>query len=261
MSQLPSRPPARRPVQRTVIVQRPVSPPPPPPPPPPKRAAGPFIAAILSLGCIASALILAMALRDFGGSLTGSFGSLLGAANPANIVRTAMPAATPTIITKPPVILQVRAIADLSTVTSYMSTVVEAQKARVGNVIVERLLLVACGRVKAGIDLSKLREEDLQVSSDGKTVTVRLPKAELQDVYLIDDSTQPCTTRVYDRTNLIVLSPTLELEGQAREQAVKALREMAIQSGMLREATRNARAIIERVLLAAGFEKIIFIEE
>ncbi len=206
-------------------------------------------------------MILALALRDFGGAVTGSFGSLLGAANPANIVRTAMPAATPTIIAKPPVVLQVRAIADLSTVTSYMSTVVEAQKARVGNVIVERLLLVACGRVKAGIDLSKLRDEDLQISPDGKTVTVRLPKAELQDVYLIDDSTQPCTTRVYDRTNLIILSPTLELEGQAREQAVKAVREMAIQSGMLREANRNARAIIERVLLAAGFEKVVFVEE
>ena len=236
---------------------RPPSPPSSPPPSlPPRRGLGPLIAGMLALGCIAGALIVALALRNFGDRL----GQAADAANPANIVKTILPAATPTIVARPPAILQVRAVADLSTVSSYMSTIVEAQKARVGNVIVERLLLVACGRIKAGIDLSKLREEDVQVSADGKTVTVRLPKAELQDVYLIDDSTQPCTTRVYDRTNLIVLSPTLELEGQAREQAVKALREMAIQSGLLRDASRNARAIIERVLLAAGFEKVEFID-
>lgn len=255
--QPPRRPnPALTTVPPRQALPRPSSPSPPPPPLPPRRGLGPLIAGMLALGCIAGALIVALALRNFGDRL----GQAADAANPANIIKTVLPAATPTIVARPPAILQVRAVADLSTVSSYMSTIVEAQKARVGNVIVERLLLVACGRIKAGIDLSKLREEDVQVSADGKTVTVRLPKSELQDVYLIDDSTQPCTTRVYDRTNLIVLPPTLELEGQAREQAIKALREMAIQSGLLRDASRNARAIIERVLLAAGFEKVEFVE-
>jgi hypothetical protein len=212
---------------------------------------------LLGLSCIIGALIMAFALRTMGERV----GSAIDAANPANLFKTALPAATPTLIARPSAIHQIRAIADLSTVSSYMSTVVEAQKARVGNVIVERLLLVACGRVKAGIDLSKLREDDVKVSPDGKTVTVTLPQAEFQDIYLIDDSSQPCTTRVYDRTNLVVLSPTLELEGQARERAVQSLREMAVQTGMLRDANRNARVIIERVLLAAGFEKVVFVEK
>jgi len=153
---------------------------------------------------------------------------------------------TPTIVVRPPVIRQVQALADLTTVSTLMSTIVDVQQARVGNVIYEKLILIACGRVKAGVDLSKLREQDVTASPDGMTVTVQLPRAELLDAYLIDDSTQPCTTRVYDRTNLILIPETKELESQAREAAVKAIREMALQSGTLTEADRNARIIIER---------------
>jgi hypothetical protein len=50
------------------------------------------------------------------------------------------------------------------------------------------------------------------------------------------------------------------MEGQAREEAVKAIRDMAVQSGMLTEADRNARAVIERVLLLAGYEKVVFVD-
>ena len=35
---------------------------------------------------------------------------------------------------------------------------------------------------------------------------------------------------------------------------------MLVTSGLLRDASRNARAIIERVLLAAGFEKVEFVD-
>lgn len=165
---------------------------------------------------------------------------------------------TPTIVVRPPAINQVRALADLTTSSLLMSTIVEANQARVGNIVHEKLVLLACGRVKAGIDLSKLKDADVKSSPDGVTVTVRMPKAEILDAYLIDDSNQPCTTRVYDRTNLILLPATKDLESQAREQAVKAIRETALQSGVLGEAERNAQTVIERVLLLAGYEVVVF---
>jgi hypothetical protein len=65
---------------------------------------------------------------------------------------------------------------------------------------------------------------------------------------------------VYDRTNLIVLAESRELEGQAREQAVNAVRDMAIQTGVLKEADKNARIVIDRVLGAAGFEIVEFMD-
>ena len=78
--------------------------------------------------------------------------------------------------------------------------------------------------------------------------------------FLIDDATQPCTTKVDDRTNLLVIPETKELEGQAREKAIEAIRDTAIQSGVLTDAGKNARAVIEKVLLLAGYQKVIFVE-
>jgi hypothetical protein len=236
-------------------------PPGPAAPPPAARSQQPmgcYIAAgIIGVALVVAALLIAAAI----GGAARTAGEAVDKANPINIVNTVLPAATPTILARPPAILQVRAISDLATAQTLMSTIVEAEKARVGNVIYEKLALIACGRVKAGIDLTKLKPDDVVTSADGMTVTVKLPKAQLLDVYLIDDSTQPCTTRVYDRTNLIFLAESKELEGQAREKAVEAISATAVQSGILSEATRNAKIAIERVLLLSGYENVVFIED
>ena len=215
------------------------------------------VAGILGVSMVASALIIAGTLRSGFNTAT----DIVTKGNPANVIATMLPPVTPTIVVRPPVIRTVQALADLTTYSALMSTVVDVNQPRVGSLVNERLLLVACGKVNAGVDLNQMTEDDVAVSEDGKTVTVRLPKADLKDVFLIDDATQPCTTKVYDRTNLIVLPETMELEGQAREKAVQAIRDTAIQSGMLGEANKNARAVVERVLLMAGYEKVVFVEE
>lgn len=215
------------------------------------------VAGILGMAMVASVWIISTTLRD-GFSFLGNKANEL---NPVNVIATVLPPVTPTIVARPPAIRQVRALADLTTLSAMMSTVVEAEQPRVGALVKEKLLLIACGKVNAGIDLNKLRDDDLAVSEDGKSVTIRLPKSELKDVFLIDDSQQPCTTKVYDRTNLLLLPATKELESQAREKAVQAIRDTAIQSGILSDANKNARTIIERVLLLAGYERVVFVEE
>ncbi|HRA54995.1 MAG TPA: DUF4230 domain-containing protein [Thermoflexales bacterium] len=209
-------------------------------------------AGIVAVGIVAAGLIVSSALFNVG--------SAIDSANPGKIAGTAFAPATATVLVRPPAIIQVRALSDLTTASTTLSTIAEAQQARIGNILYERLVLLACGRVKAGIDLSKLREQDVRVSPDGRKVTIVLPKAELLDTYLIDDSTQPCYTRVYDRTNLILLPSSKDLEGQAREQALKAMRETALQAGVLTDADRNAKGVIERVLKAAGYETVEFVE-
>jgi hypothetical protein len=215
------------------------------------------VAGILGAALVASVWIISTTLRD-GFSFLGNKATEL---NPVNVIATVLPPVTPTIVVRPPAIRQVQALADLTTVSAMMSTVVEAEQARVGDLVVEKLLLIACGKANAGVDLSKLSDDDLAISEDGRTVTIRLPKAELKDIFLIDDSTQPCTTKVYDRTNLLVIPETKELEGQAREKALQAIRDTAIQSGILSDANKNARIVIERVLLLAGYERVVFVEE
>lgn len=230
------------------------------PPKPPRRGAptGCYVFLGLALvALIAVALIIAAAVRE----AAQASERIVSEVNPFNVIATELAPKTPTVVARPPAINQVKAVADLTTSSVLMSTIVEAEQARVGNIIYERLVLLACGRVKAGIDLSKLKDEDVQTSEDGLTVTIRLPKPQIFDAYLIDDSTQPCTTRVYDRTNLILLPAAKDLESQAREQAVNAIRDTAIQSGVLEEADRNARAVVERILLMAGYQAVKFAGE
>lgn len=212
---------------------------------------------IMAVSLVAAALLIAFAIRDSANRAAESVDRM----NPANMLATIAPPPTPTIIVRPPAILSVRAISDLATAQTLMSTVVEADQARVGNILYEKLILIACGRVKAGIDLSQIKDSDVVESADGKTVRVRLPQAKFLDAYLIDDPSQPCTTKVYDRTNLIVLPATKELESQAREKALEAIRQTAEQSGLLSDARRNAQIAIERILLNAGYEKVEFVEE
>ena len=56
-----------------------------------------------------------------------------------------------------------------------------------------RVLLVAHGVVKAGVDLQEIKPEDVRV--EDKRVIVRLPRAKITDVYLDEHK-----TRVVDRT-------------------------------------------------------------
>jgi hypothetical protein len=212
---------------------------------------------IMAVSLVAAALLIAFAIRDSANRAAESVDRM----NPANVLATLAPPPTPTIVVRPPAILSVRALSDLATAQMLMSTVVEADQARVGNIVYEKLVLIACGRVKAGIALNELKDSDVTESADGKTVTVRLPRAKMLDSYLIDDPNQPCTTKVYDRTNLIVLPETKELESQAREKALEAIRQTAEESGLMSEARRNAQIAIERILLNAGYDKVEFVEE
>ncbi len=212
------------------------------------------MALLVFAGVIAAAALLVVAIVfSMGRAVSDVFENV----KPGGMLATVLPQSTPTMIVRPPAMLQVRAAADLVTAQTLMSTVVEAEKARVGSIVYERLVLIACGRVRAGIDLSNLRAEDVIV--DGERVTVRLPRAEIQDVYLIDDETSRCTTRVFDRTNLVLLPQSKDLESQAREKAVQAIRATAVESGILEDADRNGRMIIEHMLLLAGYREVRFI--
>lgn len=221
-----------------------------------------MLGCLIGAGIIALALLIAGALVAFAvRESTQRMAETAERANPANIIQTMIPPPTPTIVVRPPAVLQVRAISELATAQSLLSTIVEVQQARVGNVLYEKLVLIACGRVKAGVALAQLRDSDVEVVDDGRTVRVKLPRAQLLDAYLIDDSTQPCTTRVYDRTNLLLIPESKELEAQAREKALEAIRTTAMESGLLDDARRNAQIAIERILLNAGYERVEFIEE
>jgi hypothetical protein len=172
-------------------------------------------------------------------------------------VREALDAGDPTYSTLPAVIEQLRPLARLQTEEYFLSTVTEATKPRgAGGVLQEKLVLIACGRVTAGVDLSKITQDD--VHSEGNTAIVRLPPAEVFETTLDDQS--GCT-RVYSREVPPLMASSPELDSQVRQNALQSFRETALANGILERAYARAQEEIARLLLLAGYETVEFTDQ
>ncbi len=115
------------------------------------------------------------------------------------------------------------------------------------------MLLLAVGEVEAGVDLSALGEDDVQV--EGETVTIRLPEPEVFSASLDEDE-----TGVYDRDfGPLNLRPDDELFEGARAEAESRVEEAARESGILDTAETNAEESIRAFVASLGFERVEFV--
>ncbi len=147
------------------------------------------------------------------------------------------------------VLKQVQTLSQLVTVKYVMEKVVVLEDVKwFGE---NRVLLVAHGIVKAGVDFSELKPEDLQVS--GTTVAIRLPSAQVTDSYLDDQQ-----TRVVERTTGLLRMFDKDLEQTARQSAVLDIRRAARTAGILKDADERAQAQLKSLFLQMGFEQIEF---
>ena len=110
-----------------------------------------------------------------------------------------------------------------------------------------RVLLVAHGVVKAGVDLQEIKPEDVRV--DDKKVVVKLPPARITDVYLDDKK-----TRVVDRTTGLLRAFDKDLEQSARRQAVEDLSISARVNGINGDAEERARLQLTNLFHQLGLE-------
>lgn len=130
------------------------------------------------------------------------------------------------------VIRQVQSLADLVTVKYVIEKVVLLQDVKwYGE---NRVLMVAHGIVKAGVNLRDLRPEDVKLT--GTNAVITLPRAVITDVYLDD-----AKTRIVDRQTGMLRSFDKDLEQSARAQAVQDLRIAARNNGIYDEAEERAR--------------------
>jgi hypothetical protein len=108
-----------------------------------------------------------------------------------------------------------------------------------------RVLLVANGVVKAGVDFSLLKAEDVRVTD--KTIALRLPAAQITDAYLDDRQ-----TRVVERTTGLLRTFDKDLEQTARLMAVDDIRRGARSAGILKDADDRARAQVQNLFEQMG---------
>jgi hypothetical protein len=113
----------------------------------------------------------------------------------------------------------------------------------------DRLLLIVHGEVIAGIDLSKVKPDDIIVRKD--VVKVRIPKAEVLTVRIDNER-----TRVYSRDTGLFSRVDPNLESEVRRAAEQQLREAAMDEGILKIADKNAQATLTRLLEGLGFKRV-----
>ena len=162
---------------------------------------------------------------------------------------------TPTILPDPVTIInEVRPLARLETIQYSVEKIITAEIGQeiFGPLFGDRLLFVAHGVVIAGVDLSKLTADDLQISNGILEIT--LPAPEIFVATLDNDKSY-----VYDRDTGFLRRPEVELETLARQAAEYEIREGALNDGILDQARINAEVFLERLINNLGFEDVIFL--
>lgn len=161
--------------------------------------------------------------------------------------RLLIPGSPPIIYNTATVLRQVQTLSQLVTVKYVMEKVVIFEDVKWYPGGDSRVLLVAHGIVKAGVDFDKVKLEDVQLT--GKKITIKLPPAQITDCYLDDSQTQ-----VVERTTGLLRTFDKDLEQTARKIAVDDIRRGARSAGILKDADERARAQLEKLFQQMGLE-------
>lgn len=150
------------------------------------------------------------------------------------------------------VILEIQKLGNLETASYTIEKIVEAGQA--GNpfqdlLFGDRILLIAHGKVIAGVDMSQITED--QVVVDNETVTITLPPPTI-----LSSSLDNSKTRVYDRTKGYLNTGDKDLESEARLAAEQSITQGACEAGILQEARENAFEQVEQLFKFAGFTTV-----
>lgn len=155
-------------------------------------------------------------------------------------------------VSQPTILSKIQQLERLETVRFYMDKIVSGEhESRYLPEFLsgDRLLLIVHGEVIAGIDLGKVQAGDIIVR--GKSLTVRIPKAEVFTVRIDNEK-----TRVYSRETGLFSPVDPNLETEVRRAAEQQLREAAMEEGILKIADTNAHATLTRLLEGLGFEQV-----
>ena len=145
------------------------------------------------------------------------------------------------------VLRQVQTLSQLVTVKYVMEKVVVYEDVKWFPGGDNRVLMIAHGIVKAGVDFEKLKPEDVEIAD--KKVKLKLPAAQITDCYLDDKQTQ-----VVERTTGLLRTFDKDLEQTARKIAIDDVRRGARAAGILKDADERARAQVEKFFQQMGLE-------
>jgi Protein of unknown function (DUF4230) len=227
--------------ERTAPARTPA--PPPPEPPRPRREWPKFPWGLVALGLAVVAVLVGVdRVRDFLPSFDNPFSA-------------------ETIDRSPPAVLQsIRDIGEYRAASGHFEQIVDLHNdtGLPDELLGDRTLFVAVGNVDAGVDLSALDADAIEVSNDRRSATITLPHARLFDPELDVNR-----SRIFDRDegffNRIagVFSGDPNYQQQLNVLAERKLAEAARSgSGLRARAEENTREMLESLLASLGYTTV-----
>jgi hypothetical protein len=149
---------------------------------------------------------------------------------------------SPPRVTHDMVVTQIQDVAKLVSTELTLRDVVTFQQSKFG--LQRRTLIVVTGKVLAGIDMKK----DVKVTIDDrkKRIGIELPRAEILAVEVLKSQT-------YDETSALFFRFQPEDRDRLQSQIRAQLRSAGEQSGLLPQADRSARQLLQSLLSRDGY--------
>lgn len=153
------------------------------------------------------------------------------------------------------VVQQVRGASELTTAVYSMESVVPASRERtLGGYVIGKttLLYIAHGEVRAGVDLSALQPQQIQVN--GNQITLMLPPAQI-----LDSKIDVNRSQVYDYDRgFLGLGPDVapELQTLAQQETLQKIVQSACTDGILQSANDRAKLVVSQLLSSAGYPQV-----
>jgi hypothetical protein len=166
------------------------------------------------------------------------------------------PPPAPKVEVQSVVIQQMRESSELTTAVFTMQAVVPTnQDTAIGSWVIgsTKLLYVAQGEVKAGVDLSKLSAANVKVVND--RVQILLPPPQI-----LTSKIDVTRSKVYDyNRGFLGLGPDTapELQTLAQQKALETIISTACQDGVLQRANDRAKLVVTQLLTTAGHKGAI----
>jgi hypothetical protein len=208
-----------------------------------RRSSGSF--SVLLLAAMLGAAALAFFLRH-------------ATSGPMARIATLVTGRTTTVDTSVPAVVErIQRLSRLETVVYSLDTVVEGERTTplLPDILAgDKLLLIVHGQSIAGVDLTQLKPEDVQIDSPnraGSSIHVTLPASQLFLTSLDEQH-----TRVYTRSTGLLVAADANLESDTRAKAQQQLQQAALSDGILDAARKNARATVTTLLYSLGFQHV-----
>ncbi len=206
-----------------------------------RRSSGTFYALVLvlALGAACTGVFVHQARQGFAGRLASII-----TGRPLNVV------------SAPMVVEKVQRLNRMESVVYSLDTVVEGDRTNPvlpDALVGDKLLMIVHGNTIAGVDMSKMKPEDVQITeaSGDRSIKIALPPSE---VFLttIDNA----HTRVYARDTGLFVTADPNLETETRAKAQQQLQQAALSDGILDSASKNARSTVTAMLEGLGFDHV-----